>query len=103
MNYTYSDRVVLQKKYNFTANKEIYTIYTPKKELGSFSDIKPFDNMYENNYMIIKTENNKYSFIDKKGSKITGKEYETASNFNKYGYAIVSNDNSYGVIDGKGK
>lgn len=53
--------------------------------------------------MIIKTENNKYSFINKKGSKITGKEYETASNFNKYGYAIVSNDNSYGVIEGKGK
>ena len=103
VDYTYSDGVVLQKKYNFTAKKEIYTIYTPKKELGSFSDIKPLDNTYENDYMIIKTENNKYSFINKKGSKITGKEYETASNFNKYGYAIVSNDNSYGVIDGKGK
>lgn len=103
VDYTYSDGVVLQKKYNFTAKKEIYTIYTPKKELGSFSDIKPLDNTYENDYMIIKTENNKYSFINKKGSKITGKEYETVSNYNKNGYAIVSNDNSYGVIDGKGK
>ena len=38
-----------------------------------------------------------------KQGKITKKEYEELSDFNKNGYAIVSNDNLYGVIDSKGK
>lgn len=103
VDYSYSDGVMISKKYDFTLKKEIYTVFTPKKELGSFSDVKPFNNIYENGYMIIKTKNEKYSFINKKGNIITGKEYESVSNFNKNGYAIVSNDNSFGIIDGKGK
>lgn len=101
--YTYSDGVILKEQYNFNAKKIMYTIYTPSKEFGTFSDLKPYDNKYVNGYLKIKTENNKYEFVNKKGNVITKKEYEELSDFNKNGYAIVSNDNLYGVIDSKGK
>lgn len=101
--YTYSDGVILKEQYNFNAKKIMYTIYTPSKEFGTFSDLKPYDNKYVNGYLKIKTENDKYEFINKKGNVITKKAYEELSDFNKNGYAIVSNDNLYGVIDSKGK
>lgn len=101
--YTYSDGVILKEQYNFNAKKIMYTIYTPSKEYGTFSDLKPYDNKYVNGYLKIKTENDKYEFVNKKGNVITKKEYEELSDFNKNGYAIVSNDNLYGVIDSKGK
>lgn len=101
--YTYSDGVILKEQYNFNAKKIMYTIYTPSKEFGTFSDLKPYDNKYVNGYLKIKTENDKYEFVNKKGNVITKKEYEELADFNKNGYAIVSNDNLYGVIDSKGK
>lgn len=101
--YTYSDGVILKEQYNFNAKKIMYTIYTPSKEFGTFSGLKPYDNKYVNGYLKIKTENDKYEFVNKKGNVITKKEYEELSDFNKNGYAIVSNDNLYGVIDSKGK
>ena len=101
--YTYSDGVVLIKKYDFNLKKEVYTIYTPNKELGTFSDIKTIDNKFQNNFMKIKTQNDKYGFINKNGNVVTKKEYEEVSDYNKNGFAIVSNDNLYGVINEKGK
>lgn len=101
--YTYSDGVILKEKYDFNLKKNIYTIYTPSEELGSFSDVKPYDNKFVNGFMKIITSNNKYSFVNKKGKIITEKEYEFVSDFNKMGYAIISNDNLYGIINSKGK
>lgn len=101
--YTYSDGVVLIKKYDFNLKKEVYTIYTPNKELGTFSDIKTVDNKFQNDFMKIKTQNDKYGFINKNGNIVTKKEYEEVSDYNKNGFAIVSNDNLYGVINEKGK
>ena len=101
--YTYSDGVVLIKKYDFNLKKEVYTIYTPNKELGTFSDIKTVDNKFQNDFMKIKTQNDKYGFINKNGNVVTKKEYEEVSDYNKNGFAIVSNDNLYGVINEKGK
>ena len=101
--YTYSDGVVLIKKYDFNLKKEVYTIYTPNKELGTFSDIKTIDNKFQNDFMKIKTQNDKYGFINKNGNVVTKKEYEEVSDYNKNGFAIVSNDNLYGVINEKGK
>ena len=101
--YSYSDGVIVYKKYDFELKKEIYTIYTPNKTLGTISDIKLNDTKYKNDYMKVKTENDKYIFINKKGKIITKKEYDYASDFDKNGYAIVSNDNSIGVINSKGE
>ena len=101
--YTYSDGVVLEEEYNFANSKVEYTVFTPNKILGKFSDIKPCDNTYVNNYMKVITVNGKYKYIDKSGNFITNKEYEVVGDFNKNGYAVISNDNAYGVIDNKGR
>ena len=95
--YTYSDGVVLKEK-----NNE-YTVYTPKKILSTFKNVKPLNNTFVNNFMIITTKNNKYNFINKNGSIIGSKEYDNVNDFNEKGYAIVNKDNSYGVINSTGK
>ena len=101
--YTYSDGVVLQEMYNFSTNKNEYTVLTPKKTLSMFYDVNPVDDKFVNGYMKIITKNNKYSFISKKGKIITNKEYDEISDFNKNGYAMVCNDGLCGVIDTDGK
>ena len=45
----------------------------------------------------------KYNFIDKKGTILNDGAYDEATEFNKNGYAIVSNDKNYGIINNKGK
>lgn len=103
ISYTYSDGVILSSMHNFTSDKDEYTIFTPDKVLGTFTDIKQVDNTFVNGYSKIYTSNDKYSFINKKGKIITNKEYAGADDFTSYGYAVVSNDNEYGVINGEGK
>ena len=101
--YTYSDGVVLQEMYNFQTSKNEFNVITPEKTIGSFYDVKLDSNEFVNGYIKIITENNKYNFINKNGNIISKKEYEEASDFNENGYAIVSNDKTYGVIDTSGK
>ena len=101
--YTYSDGVVLQEMYNFQTNKNEFTVITPKKVLGSFSDVNLASDEFVNNFIKINTENEKYNFINKNGNILSNKEYEDVSDFNENGFAIVSNDKSYGVINDSGK
>lgn len=101
--YTYSDGVILSSMHNFTSDKDEYTIFTPDKTLGTFTDIKTVDDTFVNGYSKIYTDNNKYSYINKKGKVITNKEYDNVSDFTSYGYAVISNDNQYGVISANGK
>lgn len=101
--YTYSNGIILEEVFNFSLNKNEFTIKNPSKTLGTVGGIDPVDDTFVNEYMKINTTNNKYSYINKKGEVITKKEYETASEFNENGYAVVSNDGEYGVIDGSGK
>ena len=101
--YTYSDGVILEEVYNFSNSKNEFTIKNPKKVLGTISDIDPVDDTFVNGYMKINTNNNKYNYVDKKGNIISKKEYETASDFNENDYAVISNNDQCGVINGKGK
>lgn len=103
ISYTYSDGVILSSMHNFTSDRDEYTIFTPDKVLGTFKDIKQVDGTFVNGYSKIYTDNGKYSFINKRGRKITNKEYDEVSDFTSYGYAIVSNDRGYGVINSDGK
>lgn len=103
ISYTYSNGVMLSSMHNFTSDKDEYTIFTPDKILGTFTDIKQVDNTFVNEYSKIRTDNDKYGFINKKGKIITDKEYDTVDDFTSYGYAVVSNDNEYGVINTDGK
>lgn len=101
--YTYSDGVILSSIHNFTSDKDEYTIFTPDKTLGTFTDIKTVDETFVNGYSKIYTDNKKYSYINKKGKIITNKEYDNASDFTSYGFAAISNDEQYGVIGENGK
>lgn len=101
--YTYSDGVVLQEVYNFQNEKNEFTVITPKKNIGTFSDINLVSDEFVNGFIKINTSNDKYNFVNKNGNIISNKEYEEVSDFNKNGFAIVSNDKSYGVIDKNGK
>ena len=101
--YTYSDGIILEEVFNFSLGKNEFIIKNPSKTLGTVSDIDPVDDIFVNGYMKINTSNEKYSYINKKGDIITRKEYETASDFNENGYAVVSNNGEYGVINGNGK
>lgn len=103
ISYTYSDGVILSSMHNFTSDKDEYKVFTPEKEIGTFTNIKLVDGTFVNNYSKIYTSNNKYSYISKKGKIITDKEYDDVSDFTSYGYAVISNDNQYGVIDSNGK
>ena len=89
--------------YNFQTQKNEFTVITPKKILGTFSDIELTDNEFINGFAKINTENDKYNFVNKFGNVLSDKEYEEVSDFNKNGFAIVSNDNSHGVINTSGK
>ncbi|MBP3635112.1 MAG: WG repeat-containing protein [Bacilli bacterium] len=101
--YTYSDGVILEESYNFKTDKNEYTIFTPTKTLGVFTDLNPLDDTFVNGYMKVNTSNNKYNFVNKNGEKILKKEYDFVDNFNKYGFALVQNDSEYGVINKNGK
>lgn len=101
--YTYSDGVILSKTHNFANDKDKYEIYTPKEKIGEFTDLTPVDNTFVNGYSIIKTNNNKYSYINKKGKLVTSKEYDEVSDFTKNGFSKVCNDDGCGVINSKGK
>ena len=101
--YTYSDGVILKKEYNHQASKDEYTIFTPNKVLGTFSDIKLEDGTFVNGFAKVITDDNKYNFINKNGQIISKSNYDEVSDFNDNNYAIVSNDNLYGLIDSNGR
>ena len=101
--YTYSDGVVLQEMYNFQTGKNEYSVITPKKNIGTFSDIKLVDNEFVNGYAKIYTTNNKYNYINKKGNVLSNVEYDTAQDFNESGFSIVCKNDLCGVIDSNGK
>ena len=45
----------------------------------------------------------KYNYVDKEGNIINSNSYDKTSEFNKNGFAIVGNDNNYGILSKKGK
>ena len=42
-------------------------------------------------------------YIDKQGNRLFGTDFQEASDFNKDGYAVVKNDNTWQLIDRKGR
>ena len=100
--YTYSDGVILQEMYNFQTGKNEFNVITPKKNLGSFNDIKLVDNEFVNGLAKIYVNDNKYNYINKSGKIISNKDYDSVSDFSKNGFAVVGKDDLYGVIDSNG-
>lgn len=101
--YYYGNGLVLEKTHDFNANKDIYNIVSSKKIEGTFSNYKPVNNTFYNDMLKVEVYDGKYNFIDKKGTILNDGAYDEATEFNKNGYAIVSNDKNYGIINNKGK
>ena len=59
------------------------------------------DNNYINGYKIVKTADNKYSFVREVDNKLLPYRYDIVTNFNKYGYAMVGKNGKVSWIDTK--
>lgn len=58
--------------------------------------------VYENNVLFAKKENNKWGFVDKNNNIIVNAKYDKVTEFNEYGFAGVQKDGKWGVIDTNG-
>lgn len=100
--YNYGDGIVLEKTHNFSSDKDIYNIITSKGKIASFDTYIPVTGEFKDKKLNVKIDENKYNYINIKGKLVNNSKYDTASEYND-GYAIVSRDNRYGVINTKGK
>jgi len=102
-NYSYGDGIILEKTHDFSSNKDIYNIITSKGKIGSFDTYIPVTNEFFNKELNVKLYDDKYNYVNTKGELINNVAYDTTSEFNDDGYAIVSNNNTYGIINSNGK
>lgn len=101
--YSYGDGVILEKTHDFSSEKDIYNIITSKGEVGSFDTYIPVTKEFYNGILNVKLYEDKYNYVDTKGNLLNNIPYDTTSEFNEDGYAIVSNNNNYGIINSSGK
>ena len=101
--YYYGDGVLLQKTHDFNNDKDVYNIISSKKVTGSFSDYKPVNNTFYNGILNVELHEGKYNYVDKEGNLLNDSTYDETSEFNEFGYSLVSVDNNYGVLNNKGK
>lgn len=59
--------------------------------------------VYPNNKLFVKIENNHYGFVNSNGELVIENKYDKAYEFNEYGYAAVMKDEKWGAIDEEGK
>ena len=84
-------------------NVDKFYIRNDKSILYEGEKLNLEDKKIVNGMIKIKTDNMKYNFINKYGKRINDNEYDSATNFDKFGYSIVSKNDLYGVIDKNGK
>ncbi len=59
--------------------------------------------VYPNNKLFAKKENEQWGFADKNGNVVVDCKYEKVTEFNEYGFAAVKLDDKWGVINSQGK
>lgn len=101
--YYYGDGLLLEKSHDFNSNKDVYNIISSKRIEGSFTDYTPVNNKFTNDYLNVELYPGKYNYVGKDGSVINSSTYDEVTEFNSNGYAIVSNDKNYGIVNAKGK
>ena len=99
--YYYNDGIIVEKTHDFNLNTDVYNIMNATGKLGSFSGTKPVDNLFYNGMLKVIVFENKYNFINTKGKTISNKTYDYADNFEENGYAVVANNEKYGILDTK--
>lgn len=101
--YSYGDGVILEKTHDFSLEKDVYNIITSKGKIGSFDTYIPVTNQFYNGKLNVELYNGKYNYINIKGNLVNNVAYDTTSEYNENGYAIVSKNDTYGVINSSGK
>lgn len=100
--FTYGDGIILKKDSDSSENEDVYEIIKNGKTISTVKDINPVTGEFKNGFLKIYVDDNKYNFIDTSGKLVNDEKYDSITNFNLYGYSIVSKDGSYGIIDKKG-
>ena len=59
--------------------------------------------VYPNNTLFAKKENDKWGFMDKNGNIVVEAKYDKVTEFNEYGFAGVRLDGKWGVVNSKGE
>lgn len=59
--------------------------------------------VYANNKLFVKVQNNQYGFADKSGNLVVDYKYDKAYEFNSYGFATVEKDGKWGAINEQGE
>jgi len=101
--YSYGDGLVLEKTHDFNLDKNIYNIISSVKTEGSFEIYNPVTGEFSNNLLRVEINDHKYNYINKKGKLLNNNGYDYTSDFNIFGYAIVANNDIYGILNDKGK
>ncbi len=59
--------------------------------------------VYPNNKLFVKLDGNQYGFVDSKGNTIVEYKYDKAYELNEYGFAAITKDGKWGVINEDGE
>jgi hypothetical protein len=59
--------------------------------------------VYSNNKLFVKVENEQYGFVDANGNVVVDYKYDKAYEFNQYGFAAVKKDGKWGAINEQGQ
>ncbi len=101
--YNYGDGIILEKTHDFSSDKDVYNIITSKGKVGTFDTYIPVTNEFYNKKLNVELYEGKYNYVNTKGELVNNTKYDYTSEFNAEGYAIVSNNDTYGVINSSGK
>ena len=99
------DRKRHTRKIGYTLNadtdeEEYITVILPENS-RPFSSIKIINNNrdFVNGYKVVQTANKEYAYIREKDNTLLPFRYDIATDFNRYGYAMVGKDGNVSWID----
>lgn len=86
-------------------NNDYIVIYNNNEKKYFNNEGKEITNIevYENNTLFSKMEDNKWGFADKNENIVVEAKYDKVTEFNEYGFAAVKKDGKWGSIDVHGK
>ena len=93
------------KNANITAEKDYIAISNETEKKFYTKNGQEVENreVYKENELFSKKENDKWGFVNKEGKTIVDPIYDKVTEFNKYGFAAVLKDGKWGVVNKEGK
>ncbi|MCI9016971.1 MAG: WG repeat-containing protein [Clostridia bacterium] len=87
-----------------SVNSEYLQIYSEQDTKYFDLDGNELSNLeiFKNNKLFSKKQNNKWGFVDINGNKVVDFKYDKVTEFNEYGFAAIKIDDKWGVINEAG-